>query len=122
MLKHVFPVLIILLLAFTGCEKVNPVKKWTVTYRVYRKSNEAISYRVKYVTHSGSTEFKGPFTDANFDSAEFTEFEDGSYQYLQVETISGKGQLQLQIKVNGSVYEEGTKAEFVKSYEIESNL
>jgi hypothetical protein len=110
------------MLAFTGCEKVNPVKKWTVTYLVYRKSNEAISYRVKYITHSGATEYKGPFTDGNFKSNEFTEFEDGSYQFLAVEVISGKGELQLQIKVNGSVYEEGTKGEFEQNFEIESNL
>ena len=120
-MKKWFAVVLVLFL-FTGCEKVNPVKKWTVTYHVYRYHNETISYRVKYVTHSGSTEFKGPFSNANFDSADFTEFEDGSFQYLSVETISGKGELSLQIKVNGSVYEEGTKGEFEKSYEIESNL
>lgn len=122
MLKKLFPVLFILIVAFAGCEKVNLTKKWTVTYHVYRKSNESISYRVNYVTNSGATVYKGPFTNANFDSVEYPEFENGSYQNLAVEMISGKGELQLEIKVNGSVFEEGTKGELEKTFEIESNL
>jgi len=120
MIRYLF--LAVILLSFTGCEKTNPVKKWTVEYRVYRLSNESISYRVQYETNSQATEFKGPFTNENWKSVEYPNFKDVSYQRLRVETISGKGEMQLQIIVNGSVYEEGKKGEYVNNFEIDSNL
>jgi len=122
MLQKLLSLILIITLAFSGCEKVDSVKKWTVQYRIYKKTNEAISYRVTYRVQSGATKTVGPVSDFMWESEELVDFESGSYQYLGIETISGKGELQLQILVNGSIYEEGTKGEYESKFEIESNL
>lgn len=122
MLRKILPVIFLLTLILSGCEKVDPVKKWTVQYRVYKKTNEAISYRATYRVQSGATKTVGPISDFMWESEELGEFESGTYQYLEIETISGKGELQLQIWVNGSIYEEGIKGEYESKFEIESNL
>ena len=122
MLRKLLLFILVFTLVFSSCEKVDPVKKWTVQYRVYKRSNEAISYRVTYRVQSGATKTIGPVSDFMWESEELVDFEGGSYQYLGIETISGKGELQLQILVNGSIYEEGTKGEYESKFEIESNL
>ena len=113
---------IILIFSLCGCEKVNPVKKWTVQYRVYKKSQNQISYRVTYYTQNGASKTVGPISDFEWKSEELAEFESGSYQSIEIETISGKGELQVQILVNSSVYEEGIKGEFESKFLLESNL
>ena len=120
MLKLVIP--IILIFSLCSCEKVNPVKKWTVQYVVDKKSNTPISYRVTYLTQSGATKTVGPISEFNWESEELTEFESGRNQRIEVETISGKGELHVQIFVNSSIYEEGIKGEFESNFAVESTL
>lgn len=106
----------------SGCMQFEPVKTWTVNYRVYKLSNDSISYRVNFITPSGGSKSVGPISDFKWVSEDLTNFEDGAYVKLEVEKIWGDGGLRLQILRENAVHEEGFKPEYNTKYQIESNL
>ena len=122
MIRILYSLFIIILVFCTGCMQFEPVKTWKVNYRVYKLSNDSISYRVNFTTQSGATKSVGPISDFKWESEDLNNFEDGAYVMLEVENIWGDEGLRLQILREDAVHEEGFKPKYDTYYQIESNL
>lgn len=95
---------------------------WTVQYKILNLGNDIPTYRVSYKLQSGSTKSVGPINTYNWESEMLTEFEGGSPVWLEIELISGKGELQLQILRDNAVHEKGDLPLGLAKYSIESTL
>ena len=113
--------LFILAIGLSSCSK-DPIAMWKVQYKIINLGNDIPTYRIKYKLQNQGTKSVGPFNTYDWKSEVLTEFEDGAPVWMEVEIISGKGQLQLQILRNNAIHEHGDMPLGIDNYSIESTL
>lgn len=87
----------------SGCKE--PEKTWIVRYKVVNYEPTSASFRVNYTTADGSTAQRGPLTTNFWISDEEPGVETNAEVSLTFERLSGSGDFELFIEVNGSVIE-----------------
>jgi hypothetical protein len=114
---------LIILMVFFGfsCDSLEPERIWIVHYRIYKKSSDPISYRVKYTATGGATQTFGPIDSFEWKSKDL-EMKEGELAWIEVEQISGIGALDVQILRDNAVHEEGTKEEGVLIFTLEEEI
>ena len=114
--------LVLLIIFFTlSCDSLKPERTWIVNYRIYKKSNDAISYRVKYTATGGATQTFGPIDSFEWKSKDL-EMKEGELAWIEVEQISGTGALDVQILRDNAVHEEGSKEDGVLIFTLEEEI
>ena len=78
---------------------------WTGRYRIVEHSGHTPSYKVTYKLPNGSTKIFGPITDNFWETDDLEGYKDGDLLSIKLELISGQGDFELTILVNGSSYE-----------------
>jgi hypothetical protein len=121
MIKAFLFSLFILTIGFSSCKK-DPIAIWEVQYKVINLGNDIPTYRIKYKLQNESTKSVGPFNTYDWKSETLTKFEENAPVWMEIEIISGKGELQLQILRDNAIHEQGNMPLGISKYSIESTL
>jgi len=121
MSKSVLLFLFLIAFGLSSC-KQDPNPIWEVQYKILNLGNGIPTYRVQYKLQNGGTKSVGPINTYNWSSEILKDFEGGAPVWMEIEIISGKGELQLQILRDNAIHEKSILPAGVAKYSIESTL